>query len=133
MSAATRIPSVEPLRPEPVASVTELRRGGDHEAPARSSRQHPGRTTSCRADRAADKAAEGPMRTTVDPALACLPTSVDVAAPDEARCDHAEGGLPCVRRPHPEHPNAHVRVAGSRCNALAARDVKPMERMTIAS
>ncbi len=35
--------------------------------------------------------------------------------------------------PHPEHPNAHVRVAGSRCNVLAARDVRPMERMTIAS
>lgn len=132
MSVATRIPSVEPLRPESVASVTELRRGADHESPAPVLEAAP-RSYDEATDRAADKAAEGPMRTTVDPALACLPTSVDVAAPDEARCDHAEGGLPCVRRPHPEHPNAHVRVAGSRCNALAARDVKPMERMTIAS
>ena len=52
-----------------------------------------------------------------DPALACLPATVDVAPSAAERCDHAEGGLPCVRRPHPEHPNAHVRVAGSRCNA----------------
>ncbi len=129
MSVATRIPSIEPLRPEPVASVTELRRGGDHEtsAPVREPALQP------YDDAAADRAAEGPTRTQVDPALACLPTSVGVAAPEEARCDHAEGGLPCVRRPHPEHPNAHVRVAGSRCNALAARDVRPMERTTIAS
>lgn len=68
-----------------------------------------------------------------DPALACLPATVDVAPTAAERCDHAEGGLPCVRRPHPEHPNAHVRVAGSRCNALAARDVPRMERMSIAS
>lgn len=132
MSVATRIPSVEPLRPESVGSVTELRRGADHESPAPVLEAAP-RSYDEAAHRAADKAAEGPMRTTVDPALACLPTSVDVAAPDEDRCEHAEGGLPCVRRPHPEHPNAHVRVAGSRCNALAARDVKPLERMTIAS
>ncbi len=68
-----------------------------------------------------------------DPALACLPATVDVALTAAERCDHAEGGLPCVRRPHPEHPHAHVRVAGSRCNALAARDEPRMERMSIAS
>lgn len=68
-----------------------------------------------------------------DPALACLPATVDVAPTAAERCDHAEGGLPCVRRPHPEHPNAHVRVAGSRCNVLAARDVPLVQRMSIAS
>ena len=69
-----------------------------------------------------------------DLALACLPATVNVAPTAAERCDHAEGGLPCVRRPHPEHPNAHVRVAGSRCNALAARDEpRRMERMSIAS
>lgn len=127
MSVATRIPSVEPLRPESVASVTELRRGEDREPTAPVLDAAPVVLPETAG------VGEGPMRTAVDPALACLPVSVDVAATDEARCDHAEGGLPCVRRPHPEHPNAHVRVAGSRCNALAARDPKPMERMTIAS
>jgi hypothetical protein len=68
-----------------------------------------------------------------DPALACLPATVDVAPTTAERCDHAEGGLPCVRRPHPEHPNAHVRVAGSRCKAPAARDVPRVVGMSIAS
>jgi hypothetical protein len=27
------------------------------------------------------------------------------------RCDYQPGRLRCVRRSHPEHPNAHVRVA----------------------
>lgn len=42
-----------------------------------------------------------------------LPATVDLAAPDEARCDYQPGVLRCVRRPHPEHPDAHVRVNGS--------------------
>ena len=98
--------------------MTELRRGGEPEPTAPVLEAAPvGDAAAVRepaARFAADavRAAEGPMRTTVDPALACLPTSVDVARPTRPRCDHAEGGLPCVRRPHPEHPNAHVRVAG---------------------
>lgn len=41
-----------------------------------------------------------------------LGVGVDLAPTADERCDHRAGGLRCVRRPHPEHPGAHVRVAG---------------------
>jgi hypothetical protein len=37
-----------------------------------------------------------------------------VALPGEARCADANGGLRCVKQPHPEAPHAHLRVAGHR-------------------
>jgi len=44
--------------------------------------------------------------------VAPLPPSVHVALPGEARCADRLGQLPCVRRPHADHPYAHVRIAG---------------------
>lgn len=80
------------------------------------------------------KPAEADLQPThTDPALVGLPETVDVAPTAAERCGHAEGGLPCIRRPHPEHPNAHVRVAGSRCNALAAQDEPVARRLPAAS
>lgn len=35
----------------------------------------------------------------------------DVAGPGEERCGYQPGQLRCVRRPHPEAPDAHVRVS----------------------
>lgn len=47
-----------------------------------------------------------------NPFLMSLREGVDLARPGDARCEHRAGGLRCVRHPHPEHPGAHVRVAG---------------------
>jgi hypothetical protein len=44
--------------------------------------------------------------------LAHLPPSVGVARPGDPQCTDRLGALRCVRRPHPQHPHAHVRVAG---------------------
>jgi len=60
--------------------------------------------------RAADRTVERPLPPLTD--LAELPESVGVAGPGEERCGDRAGGLRCVRRPHPDHPRAHVRVAG---------------------
>ena len=35
----------------------------------------------------------------------------DLAGPGEERCGYQPGRLRCVRRPHPESPDAHVRVS----------------------
>ncbi|SDE26550.1 hypothetical protein [Auraticoccus monumenti] len=47
-----------------------------------------------------------------NPVLATLGAGVDLAPTGDDRCDHRSGRLRCVRRRHPEHPDAHVRVAG---------------------
>jgi hypothetical protein len=44
--------------------------------------------------------------------LAGALTRIGVARPGEQRCGVISAGLRCVRRPHPESPSAHVRVAG---------------------
>jgi hypothetical protein len=41
-------------------------------------------------------------------------TRIGVARPGEQRCAAISGGLRCVRRPHPQNPSAHARVAGDR-------------------
>jgi hypothetical protein len=46
--------------------------------------------------------------------LAGALTRIGVARPGEQRCPEVDGGLRCVRRPHPQSPSAHVRVAGDR-------------------
>jgi hypothetical protein len=43
--------------------------------------------------------------------LAGALTRIGVARPGEQRCTDFEAGLRCVRRPHPQKPHAHVRVA----------------------
>ncbi len=47
-----------------------------------------------------------------NPFLASLGLGVDLAYEGETRCTHRSGRLRCVRRPHPEHPGAHVPVVG---------------------
>lgn len=37
--------------------------------------------------------------------------AIGVARPGEDRCDYQPGAMRCVRRPHPDNPNAHVRFA----------------------
>jgi hypothetical protein len=46
--------------------------------------------------------------------LAGAVTRIGVARPGEQRCAAVTAGLRCVRRPHPQNPSAHVRVAGDR-------------------
>jgi hypothetical protein len=46
--------------------------------------------------------------------LAGAVTRIGVARPGEQRCAAISAGLRCVRRPHPQNPTAHVRVAGDR-------------------
>ena len=133
MSVVTRIPSVEPLRPESVASVIELRRGVDREpiAPVREIAPQP-------APGKVFPAGEGLHRTQVDPALACLPASVEVAAADEARCDHAEGAcrasvgrIPSTRTPTSGSP---ARAATpSRLATPSPRGARPPDEASRAS